>query len=323
MCDANIVSYFKSTLIPAYSGLDSVSRLKVISFLAGIASAYKTNLPIEPNADCREQFNSGRNSQIKGKMLAAFKWGQVSINNAYYEAGINLAWQTLYDLVYSPVDRSLQHRASMITLGLDADHVIDTTAVVETVNLIHYEFKHLTDGKVTYSFWSKELTKGKLQQANSVERERILAEHIGTALGYYLDIPSSDVTSLNSFYETAHRPQVALYLSAVNELMHINIDLAIKTAKTIWLNRAAIVAGTFTPVCVLSKLVLPGNDDVPSLFKQEGWLPKIMDTADLFEKMILEVKSIQDPENADVRTAMHYAEEVPVNGFNLMRNLMG
>lgn len=323
MCDANIVSYFKSKIIPAYAGLDSLSRIKVISFLAGIAAAYKTNLPMEAKTDCREQFNSGRHSVIKGKMLAAFKFGQVNINNTYFDAGLNLAWKTLYDLAFSPVDRSLQDRASIITLGVDPSHEINLNVVIDMVNLINYEFKNDLNAKVTHGYWSKAIANGGMSQLNSVERENLIAEHIGTALGYYLDIPSSDVTSLNSFYETAHRPQVALYLSAVNELMHINIDLAIKVAKTVWLNRADIVAGTFTPVCVLAKLVHVKNDEVPTLYRQEGWLDKIMDCADLFETMIKEVKSIQDPENADVRNAMHYAEEVPVDGFNLMRNLMG
>lgn len=323
MCDANIVSYFKSKLIPAYSGLDSLSRLKVISFLAGIAAAYKTNLPLEAKTDCREQFNGGRNSAIKGKMLAAFKYGQVNINNTYFEAGLNLSWKTLYDLVYSPVDRSLQDRAHIVILGVDPSHEIDVGKVVENVNLINYEFKNDLNGKVTYSFWSKAIKDGLLAQKNSVERESIIAEHIGVALGYYLDIPSSDVNSLNSFYETAHRPQVALYLSAVNELININIDTACKVAKAVWLNRVDIVAGTFTPSCVLSKLVHPANTDVPKAFREEGWLDKIMDSAELFETMITEIKSIQEPENADVRTAMHFAGEVPVDGFNLMRNLMG
>lgn len=323
MCDANIVSYFKNTLIPAYSGLDSLSRIKVISFLAGISAAYKTNLPLEAKADCREQFNSGRNSTIKGKFLAAFKYGQVNINNAYFDAGLNLAWKTLYDLVYSPVDRSLQDRSSIIILGVDPSHDINHKVVVDMVNIINYEFKHELNGKPTYSYWTKAIREGAMEQKNSVERELIMAEHIGIALGYYLDLPSSDVTSVNSFYEVAHRPQVALFLSAINELININIDETIKVAKAVWLNRADIVAGTFTPVCVLSKLVHPNNEDVPKLFKEEGWLDKIMDGADLFEKMIKEVKSIQDPANADVREAMHIAPEVPVNGFNLMRNLMG
>lgn len=322
MCDANIVSYFKSTLIPAYAGLDSITRLKVISFLAGVASAFKTNLPIEPKTDCREQFMAARNSNIRDKMLRTFQDGQVTINGAYYDAGLNLSWRTLYDLVYSPVDRRLQHCASLLILGVDPSRDVDTNIIIKLVNAISYEFKHDITGQVTTSFWSQGIRDGLMEQLNSVERENTIAEHVGIALGYYLDLPSSDVNSLNSFWEVTHRGQVMLYLSAVNEHMYLNIDKAADIAKLVWLNRAEIVAGTFTPVCVLSKLALAENEDVPQAFKDEGWLPKILDTADLFEKMICEVKSIQEPENADVRTAMHAAPSVPVNGFNLMRNLM-
>lgn len=322
MCDANIVSYFKSTLIPAHAGLDSITRLKVISFLAGVASAFKTHLPVEPKTDCREQFTAGRNSNIRDKILRTFADGQVNINGAYYDAGLNLSWRILYDLVYSPVDRSLQSCASLLILGVDPQHEIDTDIVIGLVNAINFEFKHDLTGKVTTSFWSRGIKDGWMEQMNSAERENIIAEHVGIALGYYLDQPSSDVNSLNSFWTVTHQNQVMLYLSAVNEHMHINIDKAADVAKLIWLNRAELVAGTFTPVVVLSKLVIPTNPDVPQLFKDEGWLPKIMDNADLFEKMICEVKAIQEPENADVRVAMHAAPGVPVNGFNLMRNIM-
>ena len=299
MSTAKTVSYFRTHIVPAYAGLDALSRNKIISFLAGIATAHMVNVPITSDADCRDRFMGARSNQIKGKILAAFKWGQVNITEAYFDAGLNLAWHVLYDVVYSPIDKRLQHQASVFTFGIEDNQDLYIDLIIKTINHLNYEYHNGCTGKYIASLWGKEITLGQFEQLNDVARKDLFSSYFGIALGYYLDLPSSDVNSASSFFEAAHRGFVGNIASAVNESVQLNLDIVLKTAKTIWLHRASVIAREFPTIMVLSKIANPFNDTVPKKFTEEGWLPKIMDCADLFETMVSEINSMQDPDVID------------------------
>ena len=99
MCDRNIVSFFTTEIEPALQGFDALTRLRAISFLAGITSAIKSRIPNEHNADLETQFMSGRSNKDRDRMWSSFN-ERFYLASDYFNIGLNATYRVLYDSVH-------------------------------------------------------------------------------------------------------------------------------------------------------------------------------------------------------------------------------
>lgn len=302
MCDRNIVTYFKTRVEPALQGYDALTRIKALSFLAGLTAAIKSNIPHEPQLDLETQFTSGRRNKERDRMLRSFQ-DEFAIGPEYFNQGINATYRTLYDSVHLPRDNI--STTGIYRLGVAFSHALDSEALNRTIFMVNRGIKRPELVPALVSYWTSRIIQAPFLEFNSIERSKAVADYLAIGLAYALPLPSTDTDSPATFFDMNYFLLAGTVVSAVHEVVPVDLDRALAMAKQIWLNRANATLGDYDVGYVLAEVTAPTNGYVPGSLLAEPWLAKLTAVAPLLTQMLVEVKSIQDADNVGTRLFMH------------------
>lgn len=319
MCDRNIVSFFTTEIEPALQGFDALTRLRAISFLAGVTGAIKSRIPNEHNADLETQFMSGRHNKDRDRMWSSFN-ERFYLASDYFNIGLNSAYRVLYDSVHLPI--SSISETGIFKLNVDFRSDIQAVPMAKSIELCTRIVRQgiLIDSLISY--WRTEIIQPPFLNMNDVQREIARTEHIAIGLAYALDLPTSQFDNASNYYDVAHRAEVGTILSYIHENLTLDIDAALAIVKQIWTNRANALLGEYDVTYVLGQVTSPTNTYVPKRVLQEKWLAKLLDVAPLLTRMLLEVRSIQDGDTANTRIAMHGLPNLSTSAAPVLANII-
>ena len=99
-------------------------------------------------------------------------------------------------------------------------------------------------------------------------RGKIIAFSLARAMGYDLALPTSSVDSPALYFNTTHRPQLELVLSAVNEIVVFDIGEVEELAYKVWLARYRLVheMTSVKAALLLDILVADGNGQIAPIY---------------------------------------------------------
>ena len=290
MSESKIVTFFKTKIEPGLQGFDSATRIKALSFLAGVALAMKTHIPAQHNQELEVQFMSARLNPERDKLIRAMSEA-FYFSSEYFNLGLNSTYRTIYDTIHLPLGNI--SKTGIYRLGIDFCPAIDDEALKTTIVTIDRIIRGVMDVIGLVSFWRTRILQPPFLDLTVQTRSTALAEHLGVGLAYAFDLPSTEVTSLSTYYDMTHRISAGDIISAVNESVPVDIDRALLVTKTIWLNRATAAYGPAHVEYLLAQVTTPFNQYLPTKVLEETWLAKLVEFGPLLDQMLTELRSIQ------------------------------
>ena len=320
MCDENIVTFFSNKIVPVAKGYDTLTGIRLVSFLAGVIAACKTHIPLVPSPDKEVMFMGMRENRERDKMYKSFE-ERMYLGKEYFNLGINSAYRTMYDSVHLPVAN--MSGSALYTRGCELRHPILTEQVSRTIRYLAEVIRRGRSVDLIYNTWQQYITQEPLIDLSNSDRSRTAMEHVAVALGYVLELPAAATESLSGFYDSTHRAEIGRILSEFNEHILIDIDAAFVITKQVWMNRANVTTGIVDMAWLLQNLWTEQNQYIPVRHYKDGWIAAVKDFVAEMQKLITEVNSIQDAENPLVRVLMHNNPQLSTSAATTLNDILG
>lgn len=320
MCDENIVTYFSNKIVPAAKGYDTLTGIRIVSFLAGVIAACKSHIPLEPSPDKEVMFMSVRDNPERDRMYRTFE-KRMYLGKEYFNLGINSAYRTMYDSVHLPIAN--MSATGLYTRGCELRQPILTEQISRTIRYLAEVIRRGRPVDLIYTTWQQYITQQPLVDLNNGDRSRTAMEHIAVALGYVLELPAAATESLSGYYDSTHRAEVGRILSACNEHILIDLDAAFVIVKQVWLNRANVTTGQIDMGWLLQNLWVEQNQYIPVRHYKDGWITTLKDFVAEMQQLVIEVNSIQDADNPLVRVLMHNNPQLSTAAADTLNTILG